>query len=87
MLLCSAITGLLVFNGLGLWSTLFGARKGNYVSAVGNDLSAVGNVVFIGCTLICVFLPHLLKHRAPAAIPPGIGAFAVIPVGLAYRVL
>ena len=70
MLLCSAITGLLVFNGLGLWSTLYGARKGNYASAVGNDLSAAGNVVLFTCILSGIFLPHLLKDLWPAAIAP-----------------
>jgi hypothetical protein len=84
MLLCSAVTGLLVFNGLGLWSTLYGPRKGNYASAIGNDLSAAGNVVVFGCTLGGLFLPALLKGVAPALLAPDNWAFAAIPVGLAY---
>jgi hypothetical protein len=84
MLLCSGVTGLLMFNGLGLWSTLYGPRKGNYVSAVGNDLSAAGNVVVIGCIMVGLFLPQVLKHGAPALIAPGNWALGVIPVGLAY---
>jgi hypothetical protein len=84
MLLCSAITGLLVFNGLGLWSTLYGPRKGNYSSAVGNDLSAAGNVVVFACILGGLFLPALLKRVAPALLAPDNWAFAAIAPGLAY---
>jgi hypothetical protein len=84
MLLCSGATGLLVFNGLGLWSTLFGPRKGNYVSAVGNDLSAAGNVVVFTCILSGLFLPFGLKRVAPALISPDNWALAVIPAGIAY---
>jgi hypothetical protein len=84
MLACSAATGLLLFNGLGLWSTLFGPRKGNYSSAVGNDLSAAGNVVVFVCMLGGLFLPALLTKFAPALVAPQNWAFAVIPAGLAY---
>jgi hypothetical protein len=84
MLLCSAATGLLVFNGMGLWSTLYGPRKGNYTSAVGNDLSAAGNVVVFTCMLGGLFLPVLLKKVAPALLSPDNWAFAAIPAGLAY---
>jgi hypothetical protein len=84
MLACSAATGLLLFNGLGLWSSLFGPRKGNYSSAVGNDLSAAGNVVVFVCMLGGLFLPALLSKLAPAVIAPQNWAFAAIPAGLAY---
>ena len=84
MLLCSAATGLLVFNGLGLWSTLYGPRKGNYTSAVGNDLSAAGNVVVFTCMLGGIFLPVLLRKFAPALVAPENWAIAAIPAGLAY---
>jgi hypothetical protein len=84
MLFCSAATGLLLFNGMGLWSTLYGPRKGNYTSAVGNDLSAAGNVVVFTCMLGGLFLPVLLKKVAPALLSPENWAFAAIPAGLAY---
>ena len=84
MLLCSALTGLLLFNGLGLWSTLFGPRKGNYSSAVGNDLSAAGNAVVFTCMLGGLFLPMVLKHWAPILVTPEYWAIAAIPAGLAY---
>jgi hypothetical protein len=84
MLLCSALTGLLVFNGLGLWSTLYGPRKGNYASAVGNDLSAAGNVVVFTCILGGLFLPALLKRVAPTLLSPDNWALAAIAPGLAY---
>jgi hypothetical protein len=84
MLLCSGVTGLFVFNGLGVWSTLYGPRKGNYASAVGNDLSFAGNVVLLGSVLIGLVLPQLAKRFTPAAVSPENWAFAVIPVGVAY---
>ena len=84
MLLCSAVTGLLVLNGLGLWSTIYGPRKGNYANAVGNDLSAIGNVVVFTCLLGGLFLPAVLKRVAPALLAPENWAFAAIPAGLAY---
>ncbi len=84
MLLCSAATGLLVFNGMGLWSTLFGPRKGNYESAIGNDLSAAGNAVVFTCILSGLFLPMILRRFAPALLAPENWAIAAIPAGLAY---
>lgn len=86
MLLCYAVAGLLFFNGMGLWSTLYGPRKGNYTSAVGNDLSAAGNVVVIGCILGGMFLPQILKHKAPALVSPENWVWAVIPAGVAYAI-
>jgi hypothetical protein len=65
MLLASGLTGLFIFHGLGLWSSLFGARRGNYTSAIGNDLSLFGNIVLLGCVLTGLFLPQLLHNRAP----------------------
>ena len=84
MLLCSGLTGLLVFNGLGLWSTLYGPRKGNYASAVGNDLSAAGNVVLIGCVLTGMALPAVLKSVAPEFLDPGNWPFALAPATVAF---
>ncbi len=84
MLLCSACTGLLLFNGLGLWSTLFGPRKGNYANTVGNDLSAAGNVVVFTCMLGGMFLPIILRKFAPGAIDPAHWPFAALPAVVAF---
>lgn len=84
MLLCYGLSGLLIFNGLGLWTTLYGARKGNYTSAVGNDLSFAGNVALIGCMLGGMLLPQLLHRQTPAAVSPDNWPWAVIPLGVAY---
>jgi hypothetical protein len=70
MLAGSAVTGLFLFNGLGIWSTLFGPRKGNYTSAIGNDLSLAGNLVVFSCMLGGIFLPTVLHHWAPALVSP-----------------
>jgi hypothetical protein len=83
MLACSALTGLFLFNGLGIWSTLFGARKGNYISAMGNDLSLAGNLVLFSCMLGGLFLPIVLKKFAPAWISPGNWWISLPPAALA----
>jgi len=68
MLFASGLTGMFVFHGLGLWSSLFGARRGKYFSAIGNDLSLFGNVVLIGCILTGIFVPQFLRKAAPGAL-------------------
>jgi hypothetical protein len=70
MLAGSAVTGLFLFNGLAIWSTLFGPRKGTYSSGLGNDLSLAGNVVVFSCTLGGLALPIALRRWAPALIAP-----------------
>jgi hypothetical protein len=70
MLVASAATGLFLFNGLGIWSTLLGPRRGNYSSAMGNDLSLAGNVIVFTCMLGGLFLPEVLGKIAPALISP-----------------
>jgi hypothetical protein len=84
MLLCSGAAGLLLFNGMGLWSTLYGPRKGNYSSAVGNDLSLAGNIVVFTCLLGGMILPGVLKRFAPALVSPENWPLATIPLGAAY---
>lgn len=84
MLICYGLGGLLTANGLGLWSSLFGARKGNYTTAVGNDLSLAGNVVVIGCMLGGLALPQLLRRYAPALVSPDNWPWAIIPLGVGY---
>lgn len=84
MLLCYGLAGVLIFNGLGLWTTLYGARKGSYTTAIGNDLSLAGNVVVIGCMLGGMLLPTLLHQKIPAVVSPDNWPWAVIPAGVAY---
>src|SRR3954452_11303242 len=45
MLLASAIAALLIFHGLGLWASIYGARRGTYNQSFGNDLSLMGNII------------------------------------------
>jgi hypothetical protein len=70
MLLCSALTGMFVLHGLGVWVTLFNPRKGNYNSNFGNDLSLGGNILLIGGMLVALFLPQLLYRFRPAMVSP-----------------
>jgi hypothetical protein len=76
-------TGQFRFNGLGLWSSLFGARKGNYLSAMGNDLSLAGNVVLIGCMVGGISLPIIFKKFAPALVSPANWWVALPPAAVA----
>jgi hypothetical protein len=71
MLAGSALTGLFIFHGLGLWVSMLNPRKGNYSSSFGNDLSLGGNIVLIGGVLVSMFLPQALHKFAPALVAPG----------------
>jgi hypothetical protein len=70
MLIGSSLTGLFLFHGLGLWATLYGPRRGNYNSSMGNDLSFLGNMVVIGGVLVALALPRVLSRFAPAVVRP-----------------
>jgi hypothetical protein len=83
MLVSSGIAGLFTFHSLGLWTSILGARRGNYNQNLGNDLSLAGNVVFIGGMLTCLLTPHLLAKVAPALVSPQDWWLAVIPAALA----
>ncbi len=48
MLLSSAAGGLLLFNGLAVWTTLLAPRKTAFASNFGNNLSLGGNVLVMG---------------------------------------
>jgi len=67
MLLASLTTGLLVFHALGLWTTVYGPRRGNYNQSLGNDLSLLGNIVLIGGVFGCMLWPQALQRLAPGA--------------------
>jgi len=82
MLLGCGVTGLFLFHGIGLWTTLFGARRADYYATMGNDLSLVGNVVLIGGMLGCLFLPRLLERTLAPLVAPE-NWWVVIPAALA----
>ena len=70
MLAGMGVTGLFVFQGLGLWITLFNPRRGNYHKAIGNDLSLGGNLVLIGGLICCLAGPRVLFSQLPMAVSP-----------------
>jgi hypothetical protein len=70
MLACSTLTGLILFNALGVWVTLFNPRRGKYDSSFGNDLSLGGNILVIGGLLTGMVLPRALRFALPAAVSP-----------------
>lgn len=68
MLVGCSVASLFLFNGVALWTSILGARRGNFKQALGNDLSLAGNVLVLGGTLAWLFLPRLLITGDPAAI-------------------
>jgi hypothetical protein len=83
MLIAASVTGMLVFHGLSLWASLYGARRGNYNQGLGNDLSLVGNLVLIGGIVTFLTTPQILKHVAPAVVAPENWWVGVVPVAAA----
>ena len=68
MLVGCSVFSLFLFHGVALWTSILGARRGNYKQALGNDLSLAGNVVILGGTLAWLFLPYLLMQGQSAAL-------------------
>jgi hypothetical protein len=79
----NGITALFVFHGLGLWTSLYGPRRGNYDKSLGNDMSLMGNLAVIGVMLTCMFVPMALKFAAPAAVSPEYWWLTLAPAALA----
>jgi hypothetical protein len=79
----NGVTALFLFNSAGLWTTLFGARRGKYEQSLGNDMSLLGNIVVIGSVLICIGAPQLLRRVVPAMIS---GWWPLLPAALAIAV-
>jgi hypothetical protein len=80
MLLCSATAGMFLYHALGLWSSIYGPRRGNYNASLGNDLSLFGNLIMIGGMIFFLSAPHLLKALNPALVSPDYWWWAVAPV-------
>jgi hypothetical protein len=68
MLIGCSLFSLFLFHGVALWTSILGARRGNYKQALGNDLSLAGNVVVLGGTLGWLFLPELVISGDPATL-------------------
>jgi hypothetical protein len=89
MLAASATTGLFLIHGLGLWGTLYGARRGNYNQAMGNDLSLFGNIVVIGGVFFFMFGPMVWIKLVPGLYDPANWWLWIVPPAVAvafYRV-
>jgi hypothetical protein len=83
MLVASGIAGLLMFHGLGLWTSVLAARRSNYYQNLGNDLSLAANIILIGGVLVCMVAPALLAKFAPAWVSPERWWIAIVPAVLA----
>jgi hypothetical protein len=79
----NAITALFLFHGLGLWTSIYAARRGNYDKTFGNDMTLWGNVVFIGTLWGSMFLPAVLRSVAPWAMDPANWRLTFPPAGFA----
>jgi hypothetical protein len=78
----NAITALFVFHGIGLWTSLYAPRRGNYDRTIGNDMSLVGNIALIGSALGCILLPERLHAVAPWMVAPENWWLTVVPAGI-----
>ena len=67
---CS-LTGMFLYLAAGLWASLLAARRGNYYSSFGNDLSFAANVLLIGSMLGLIFLPGTVASRWPDVFRSG----------------
>jgi hypothetical protein len=63
---CS-LTGMFLYLAAGLWTSVLAARRGNYYSSFGNDLSFAGNAVLIGAMMGLVFGPRIAAAYWPGA--------------------
>jgi hypothetical protein len=70
MLLGAAIAALFFMNGLGLWASVLGPRRGNFTASFGNDLSLAGNIAVIGGMFTFLFVPRILVHFWPGSVVP-----------------
>jgi hypothetical protein len=86
MLIASAITGLFVFHALGLWTSIYGPRKGEYNQSFGNDLSLLGNIVVMTGVLGCLFIPAVLVKLTPGLFDAANWWMWIAPPGVAYVV-
>ncbi len=79
----SSLTGKFVYLSAGLWVSQLAARRGNYYSSFGNDLSFAGNVILIVSMLSLVFLPRVAAGRWPDAFWSGYWWVTLAAAGLA----
>jgi hypothetical protein len=89
MLVASGLAGLFGFHAAGLWSSIYGPRRGKYDKGFGNDMSLAGNIVFIGGMVSALIVPQILLSTAPWAVSPAGWWIAVAAAALAlvfYRV-
>jgi hypothetical protein len=61
------LTGMLLYLAAGLWVSVLAARRGNYNSSFGNDLSFAANATLIGSMMSLVLLPRLAASLWPDA--------------------
>ena len=79
----NTVTALFLFNGLGLWTTIYSPKRGNYDKSIGNDMSLMGNIAVIGVMLTCMFLPAILHATQPWLIAPENWWLTLPPVAVA----
>ncbi len=83
MLLSTGVAGTFLFHGVGLWTTLYGPRRGDPNATMGNDLSAAGNVVLIGGMLGMLLGIRFLAAAWKGSVTPDHWWWSVIVASLA----
>jgi hypothetical protein len=82
---CS-LTAMFLYLTAGMWVSLLAARRGNYYSSFGNDLSFAANVVLIGGMLSLVYLPRVVAQSWPDAFHVGYWWVTLVAAALAFGI-
>jgi hypothetical protein len=89
MLVGCSLTTLFLIHGVGLWTSVLGARRGNYKQSLGNDLSLAGNVVLIGGMMTLLIVPQIVGKSLTPAMADSywwITPMLAVAAGVFYRV-
>ncbi len=70
MLASAGLCGLFLFHSVGLWCTLYGARRCDPNRTMGNDLSLAGNLVVIGGMMTGLMGPMIASRAFKISLTP-----------------
>jgi hypothetical protein len=83
LLLAGAAFGMFFFHGLGLWTTLYGARRSDPNQTMGNDLSLAGNAALIGTMMTLLIGPMMVGQFRKGIFSPDRWWIAMLLAALA----
>ena len=79
-LLCVITVSLLVYNGLGLWTSVLSPKRANFESMWNNRLSLGGNLVMIGGVFLPYALAFVVAGRLKAETVKGLWWLGVVAI-------